>query len=275
MAENHNGGLAASSWSESNTKGKKKEVNTEGEQSSPSKSGLAASKYAKRDNSPGAKKIRGLHKKIREIESLETRLAGGEKLQHTQMAKIATKLSVQTELNSRKAEGRQTNVKTEGKTSISSNGGPAASNSENLEKSPGARKRRSLKKKIHEVEASKRRLAGGEKLDDQQMEKFTTKSSVQSELTSWKKSGKETNIKTEGGKSASTTSAAISKTAELPAKMASTSGGGRAGKRGRKKNKSKGEKTEDEVSPTPSCITLPDLTLPNPTSPYYNGRESR
>lgn len=49
--------------------------------------------------SPNAKKLRGLQKKIRAIEDLEMRLAGGEKLEDTQMKKIATKASVQQELS--------------------------------------------------------------------------------------------------------------------------------------------------------------------------------
>jgi translation initiation factor 2A len=49
--------------------------------------------------SPGAKKLRGLQKKIRAIEDLEMRLAGGEKLEDTQMKKIATKVAVQQELD--------------------------------------------------------------------------------------------------------------------------------------------------------------------------------
>jgi translation initiation factor 2A len=50
--------------------------------------------------SPSAKKLRGLQKKIRAIEDLEMRLAGGEKLEDTQMKKIGTKSSVQAELSS-------------------------------------------------------------------------------------------------------------------------------------------------------------------------------
>jgi translation initiation factor 2A len=50
--------------------------------------------------SPSAKKLRGLQKKIRAIEDLEMRLAGGEKLEDTQMKKIATKVAVQQELDS-------------------------------------------------------------------------------------------------------------------------------------------------------------------------------
>lgn len=50
-------------------------------------------------SSPNAKKLRGLQKKIRAIEDLEMRLAGGEKLEDTQMKKIGTKSSVQSELD--------------------------------------------------------------------------------------------------------------------------------------------------------------------------------
>lgn len=54
--------------------------------------------------SPNAKKLRGLQKKIRAIEDLEMRLAGGEKLEDTQMKKIGTKTAVQAELSSLEAE---------------------------------------------------------------------------------------------------------------------------------------------------------------------------
>lgn len=47
---------------------------------------------------PNAKKLRSLQKKIRAIEDLEMRLAGGEKLEDTQMKKIATKGGVFREL---------------------------------------------------------------------------------------------------------------------------------------------------------------------------------
>jgi len=50
-------------------------------------------------SSPAAKKLRGLQKKVRAIEDLEMRLAGGEKLEDTQMKKIATKAAVQQELD--------------------------------------------------------------------------------------------------------------------------------------------------------------------------------
>ncbi|KAI2631169.1 translation initiation factor eIF-2A [Xylaria nigripes] len=49
---------------------------------------------------PASKKLRGLQKKIRAIEDLEMRLAGGEKLEDTQMKKIATKAGVLKELES-------------------------------------------------------------------------------------------------------------------------------------------------------------------------------
>ena len=49
-------------------------------------------------SSPAAKKLRGLQKKIRAIEDLEMRLAGGEKLEDTQMKKIGTKEGVLKEL---------------------------------------------------------------------------------------------------------------------------------------------------------------------------------
>jgi translation initiation factor 2A len=55
--------------------------------------------------SPNAKKLRGLQKKIRAIEDLEMRHAGGEKLEDTQMKKIATKPGVQAELDALEAEG--------------------------------------------------------------------------------------------------------------------------------------------------------------------------
>ena len=55
---------------------------------------------------PNAKKIRSLQKKIRAIEDLEMRLAGGEKLEDTQMKKIATKVSVTKELEALEKESR-------------------------------------------------------------------------------------------------------------------------------------------------------------------------
>ncbi|KAI1331531.1 translation initiation factor eIF-2A [Xylariaceae sp. FL0255] len=53
---------------------------------------------------PASKKLRGLQKKIRAIEDLEMRLAGGEKLEDTQMKKIATKTTVIKELESLERE---------------------------------------------------------------------------------------------------------------------------------------------------------------------------
>jgi translation initiation factor 2A len=50
------------------------------------------------NQSANAKKIRSLQKKIRAIEDLEMRLAGGEKLEDTQIKKIATKTAVLKEL---------------------------------------------------------------------------------------------------------------------------------------------------------------------------------
>ncbi|EQB44747.1 eukaryotic translation initiation factor eIF2A [Colletotrichum gloeosporioides Cg-14] len=55
---------------------------------------------------PNAKKIRSLQKKVRAIEDLEMRLAGGEKLEDTQMKKIGTKTSVLKELEGLEKEGR-------------------------------------------------------------------------------------------------------------------------------------------------------------------------
>jgi translation initiation factor 2A len=55
--------------------------------------------------SPNAKKLRGLQKKIRAIEDLEMRLAGGEKLEDTQLKKIGTKTAVQAELASIEHDG--------------------------------------------------------------------------------------------------------------------------------------------------------------------------
>ena len=53
---------------------------------------------------PNAKKVRSLQKKIRAIEDLEMRLAGGEKLEDTQLKKINTKSTVIKELESLGAE---------------------------------------------------------------------------------------------------------------------------------------------------------------------------
>jgi translation initiation factor 2A len=48
---------------------------------------------------PTEKKVRGLLKKIRAIEDLKMRLAGGEKLEDTQMRKIESEEGVRRELN--------------------------------------------------------------------------------------------------------------------------------------------------------------------------------
>ncbi|KAI1633084.1 eukaryotic translation initiation factor eIF2A-domain-containing protein [Biscogniauxia mediterranea] len=57
------------------------------------------------NQNPASKKLRSLQKKIRAIEDLEMRLAGGEKLEDTQMKKIATKQSVVKELEALDKEG--------------------------------------------------------------------------------------------------------------------------------------------------------------------------
>ncbi|KEY67964.1 hypothetical protein S7711_02169 [Stachybotrys chartarum IBT 7711] len=54
---------------------------------------------------PNAKKVRSLQKKVRAIEDLEMRLAGGEKLEDTQLKKINTKSSVLKELEALEREG--------------------------------------------------------------------------------------------------------------------------------------------------------------------------
>lgn len=58
------------------------------------------------NQNPASKKLRGLQKKIRAIEDLEMRLAGGEKLEDTQMKKIATKAAVVKELEGIEKESR-------------------------------------------------------------------------------------------------------------------------------------------------------------------------
>lgn len=63
---------------------------------------VAANNAASQD--PNAKKVRSLQKKIRAIEDLEMRLAGGEKLEDTQLKKIQTKTSVTKELEALGAE---------------------------------------------------------------------------------------------------------------------------------------------------------------------------
>ncbi|KAG6028456.1 hypothetical protein E4U41_000663 [Claviceps citrina] len=64
----------------------------------------AAPQVADAAQNANAKKVRGLQKKIRAIEDLEMRLAGGEKLEDTQVKKINTKNSVLKELEALEAE---------------------------------------------------------------------------------------------------------------------------------------------------------------------------
>ncbi|ROV90775.1 hypothetical protein VMCG_09394 [Cytospora schulzeri] len=66
--------------------------------SAPQAPAAPASAQGDASQNPNAKKMRGLQKKIRAIEDLEMRLAGGEKLEDTQMKKIGTKPSVLKEL---------------------------------------------------------------------------------------------------------------------------------------------------------------------------------
>jgi len=49
--------------------------------------------------SPHEKKLRALHKKLRAIEDLKMRQAGGEKLELSQISKIRTEESVKQELD--------------------------------------------------------------------------------------------------------------------------------------------------------------------------------
>jgi translation initiation factor 2A len=70
------------------------QVNT----SHPPAAAVADALLSPGSQNPASKKLRGLQKKIRAIEDLEMRLAGGEKLEDTQMKKIATKSSVVKEL---------------------------------------------------------------------------------------------------------------------------------------------------------------------------------
>ncbi|KAH7325078.1 eukaryotic translation initiation factor eIF2A-domain-containing protein [Stachybotrys elegans] len=56
------------------------------------------------NQNPNSKKIRSLQKKVRAIEDLEMRLAGGEKLEDTQLKKINTKASVLKELEALERE---------------------------------------------------------------------------------------------------------------------------------------------------------------------------
>jgi translation initiation factor 2A len=67
--------------------------------------GGAANNSAEPPMNPNAKKIRSLQKKVRAIEDLEMRLAGGEKLEDTQLKKINTKSSVMKELEALEQDG--------------------------------------------------------------------------------------------------------------------------------------------------------------------------
>jgi len=51
------------------------------------------------EETPADKKVRGLHKKLRAIEDLKMRQAGGEKLEDTQLLKIKTEESIRNELD--------------------------------------------------------------------------------------------------------------------------------------------------------------------------------
>jgi translation initiation factor 2A len=51
------------------------------------------------DGNPADKKMRGLLKKMRAIDELKMRQAGGEKLEDTQIKKIATEQQIRKELN--------------------------------------------------------------------------------------------------------------------------------------------------------------------------------
>lgn len=64
----------------------------------PGANGAPAEAAPAAGQDPNAKKIRSLQKKVRAIEDLEMRLAGGEKLEDTQLKKIHTKASVMKEL---------------------------------------------------------------------------------------------------------------------------------------------------------------------------------
>lgn len=72
--------------------------------SAPQVPAAPASAQGDASQNPNAKKMRGLQKKIRAIEDLEMRLAGGEKLEDTQMKKIGTKPSVLKELEALEKE---------------------------------------------------------------------------------------------------------------------------------------------------------------------------
>ncbi|POR34911.1 Eukaryotic translation initiation factor 2A [Tolypocladium paradoxum] len=66
--------------------------------------GESAAADADASQNPNAKKVRSLQKKIRAIEDLEMRLAGGERLEDTQLKKIHTKTAVLKELDTLERE---------------------------------------------------------------------------------------------------------------------------------------------------------------------------
>ncbi|EOO01998.1 putative eukaryotic translation initiation factor 2a protein [Phaeoacremonium minimum UCRPA7] len=75
-----------------------------GQKAPPAPAAGAAGEGPGANQNPNAKKMRSLQKKIRAIEDLEMRLAGGEKLEDTQMKKIATKTTVLRELETLEKE---------------------------------------------------------------------------------------------------------------------------------------------------------------------------
>ena len=90
---NANGGNAAGGQSANN-----------GPRVNGGEAAAAALIAAQAASDPNAKKVRSLQKKVRAIEDLEMRLAGGEKLEDTQLKKIHTKAQVLKELETMGAE---------------------------------------------------------------------------------------------------------------------------------------------------------------------------
>ncbi|KAI0201356.1 translation initiation factor eIF-2A [Astrocystis sublimbata] len=75
------------------------QINTQQQQQQQQSPAVADALLSPGNQNPASKKLRGLQKKIRAIEDLEMRLASGEKLEDTQMKKIATKATVLKELD--------------------------------------------------------------------------------------------------------------------------------------------------------------------------------